>query len=146
MPDAILLPGLKPFIGKHCETTALKRVLDYHKLFLSEEMLLGLGGGIGFIYWYMKQMPSPFIGCRNGKVPDFLITACQRIGAKVTIFETSSSKRGYEELKELLRHDEPAIVYGDMAYLPYLSGSSPLWWSYVCRLRFGRGKRHSPYL
>ena len=37
------------FGGKHCETSALKNVLDFHGLSLSEEILFGLGGGIGFI-------------------------------------------------------------------------------------------------
>ena len=114
-----MLERFKPFIGKYCETTALKRVLDYHGLSLSEEMLFGLGGGIGFIYWYMKNMPSPFIGGRNGKVAEFAVTACRRLGAEVTVMETASARRGYEELKALLRDGEPAVVYLDMAYLPY---------------------------
>jgi len=54
MPERLMLEGFKQFVGKHCETTALKRVLDYHGIYLSEEMLLGLGGGIGFIYWYLR--------------------------------------------------------------------------------------------
>ncbi len=121
MSERIILEGFKPFVGKHCETTALKRVLDYHGLSLSEEMLLGLGGGIGFIYWYAKLMPSPFIGGRWGKGTDFPISICRRIGAEVSVMETSSPKRGYEELEGLLRAGEPAVVYGDMVYLPYLA-------------------------
>jgi asparagine synthetase A len=50
MSEEIVLEAFKPYIGKHCETTALKRVLDYHELSLSEEMPLGLGGGISLIY------------------------------------------------------------------------------------------------
>jgi len=121
MAEKLVTKGLEPFIGKHCETTALKRVLGYHGLSLSEGMLLGLGGGVGFIYWYMKMMTSPFIGGRSGKGADFPTNICRRIGADVTISETSSSKRAYEELKALLRDDEPAVVYGDMAYLPYFA-------------------------
>lgn len=121
MSQVIAPEKFKPFIGKHCETSALKRVLDYHGLSLSEEMLFGLGGGIGFIYWYMKLMPSPFIGGRNGKVGNFLANACRRIGTDVTISETASPKKGFEELKELLSSGEPVVVYGDMAYLPYLA-------------------------
>ncbi|MFC2059865.1 BtrH N-terminal domain-containing protein [Chloroflexota bacterium] len=121
MMETLVVRGLGSFAGKHCETTALKRVLSYHGLSLSEEMLLGLGGGIGFIYWYMKRMPSPFVGGRSGKNTDFSTNICRRIGAEVTIVETSGSKRGYEELKTLLRDDEPAVVYGDMAYLPYFA-------------------------
>ena len=121
MSVKLALEKFKPFVGKHCETTALKRALDYHGLSLSEEMLLGLGGGIGFIYSYMKMMPSPFIGSRYGKGTDFPINICKRIGAEVTIIETSSAKKGYEELKALLRTGEPAVVYVDMVYLPYLA-------------------------
>ena len=121
MPERLVIQGLKEFTGKHCETTALKRVLDYHDFSLSEEMLFGLGGGVGFIYWYMKLMPSPFIGTRNGKIPDFLINACKRIGADMTAVETTSPKKGYEELKALLSTGEPAIIYGDIAYLPYFA-------------------------
>jgi len=121
MGERLVIEGLKPYIGKHCETTALKRVLEYHGLSLSEEMLLGLGGGISFIYWYIKMMPSPFVGGRYGKGPDFPKDICQRIGGDATAVETASAKKGYEELKSLLGAGEPAVVYGDMAYLPYFA-------------------------
>ena len=121
MPGKFIVKGLEPFIGKHCETTALKRVLDYHGLSLSEEMLLGLGGGIGFIYWHMKGMPAPFVGGRSGKDTDFVANICHRIGAEVTVMETASAKKGYAELKALLSTGEPVVVYGDMAYLPYFA-------------------------
>lgn len=81
MAERLMLEGFKPFVGKHCETTALKRVLDYHGLSLSEEMLLGLGGGIGFIYWYTRMMPSPFVGGRSGKGTNFPTNICRRTGA-----------------------------------------------------------------
>jgi hypothetical protein len=119
MPDKIILEGFEKFIGKHCETTALKHVLVYYGLKISEEMLLGLGGGPGLFYWATKNMRTPFIGTRNGKGPDFLIKACRRVGADVSVFESSSSKKAYQELKTMLRCGMPAIVYGDMAYLTY---------------------------
>ena len=43
MTAKILTERFKLFSGKHCETTALKRALDYHGLSLSEEMLFGMG-------------------------------------------------------------------------------------------------------
>ncbi|MBL7062132.1 MAG: lantibiotic ABC transporter, partial [Dehalococcoidia bacterium] len=45
MAEKLILEGFKPFVGKHCEPTAVRRALDYHGLTLSEETLLGLGGG-----------------------------------------------------------------------------------------------------
>ncbi|MDP2895153.1 MAG: BtrH N-terminal domain-containing protein [bacterium] len=120
-PETIVIADFKPSGGKHCWTTALKNVLDYHGLNLSEEMLFGLGGGIGFIYWYMKFMPAPFIGTRYGKGTDPLVNTCERIGASATLVETGSDKRGYEELKEMIRNGEPVLVFVDMAYLPYMA-------------------------
>jgi hypothetical protein len=115
---------LKDFIckgGKHCQTTAMKGILDYSGYPLSEEMLLGLGGGIGFIYWYIKFMPAPFIGGRNAKPEDFTLNICKRIGAKASLSQTSSKSKGYEELKNVLRIGKPAYLFVDMAYLPYLA-------------------------
>jgi len=119
--EKLMVRGFRQFGGKHCMTTALKNLFDYHGLHLSEEMLFGLGSGAGFIYWYMKRMPSPFIGTRYGKINDSLINTCKRIGAEATIFQTTSAAKGYEELKKLLREGEPAFVLGDMAYLPYFA-------------------------
>lgn len=121
MPERLVIQGFKQFVGKHCETSALKRVFDRHGLSLSEEMLLGLGGGVGFIYWYTKQMPSPFIGGRYSSGTGFPRSICQRIGANMTVFETSSPKKAHEELKAILRNGEPAVAYGDIAYLPYFA-------------------------
>lgn len=67
MVERVILPDFHQFGGKHCQTTALRNSLSYQGLDFTEEMLLGLGGGIGFIYWYMKRMPAPFIGARHGK-------------------------------------------------------------------------------
>ena len=60
--ERIVLEDYRHLGGKHCQTTAIKGILNYKGIDLSEEMLLGLGGGLGFIYWYMKMMPTPFIG------------------------------------------------------------------------------------
>lgn len=121
MAERIVLEGFNRFGGQHCQTTALKSCLGYLGLDLSEEMLLGLGGGIGFIYWYMKKMPAAFVGGRAGKDEDFLANACSRLGIKARLLKTSSRKKADEELKGILRQGKPAFVFVDMAYLPYLA-------------------------
>lgn len=121
MDERFVIEDFNLFGGKHCQTATLKKILEYHGLHLSEEMLFGLGGGIGFIYWYTKRMPAPFIGTRGGKREDFLLDVCKRIGVEVSITQTTSPIKGDEELKKLLHGGEPAIVFVDMAYLPYFA-------------------------
>jgi hypothetical protein len=119
--DATMIAGFKPSAGKHCWTTALKNILDHHGLHLSEEMFFGLGGGAGFIYWYMKLMAAPFIGTRYGKGTEPLLATCRRLGAEATLIETGSADKGHAELTKQLRDGEPALVFVDMAYLPYMA-------------------------
>ena len=120
--ERLVIEDFDCFGGKHCQTTALRHILEHHGLHLSEEMLLGLGGGIGFIYWYMKQMPAPFVGGRfGGKYEEFMINICKRIGGSAHLFHTTSVKKGHEELKTMLRSGEPVYIYADIAYLPYMA-------------------------
>lgn len=121
MEEKLVIKDFKTIGGNHCQTTALQHLLNHRKLKISEDMLLGLGGGIGFIYWYMKLMPAPFVGGRNGNVEEFILNAVNGIGGKAEIFQTTSQKKGYEELKNILRNGDPAYVFVDMAYLTYLA-------------------------
>jgi hypothetical protein len=120
--EKLILEDFNSFGGKHCQTTALKTILDYHDLHLSEELLFGLGGGISFIYWYMKKMPYPMVGGRfGGRHEEFLTNICKRIGGDASLFQTTSTKKGYITLKDMLRSGEPVYTYVDMAYLPYMA-------------------------
>ncbi len=120
MPEKLIIEDYTHHSGHHCWTTSLKNAFAFHGIDLSEEMFFGLQAGAGFMYWYMKMMLSPFIGTRTGKT-ESLIKVCERIGGGATLFETSSAKRGYDELKKILRDGEPAFVFTDMALLPYLA-------------------------
>lgn len=121
MKETLVLKDFTCSGGKHCQTTAMKAVLDYSGIHLSEDMLLGLGGGIGFIYWYMKLMPAPFVGGRNAKPEEFTVNICKRIGAQASLLQTASKNKGYEELKNILRAGNPAYIFVDMVYFPYLA-------------------------
>jgi hypothetical protein len=121
MAEKITIDGFRTLGGKHCWTTSVRHSLECNDLHLSEEMLFGLGGGISFFYWYMKMMPAPFIGGRyGGKDSEPIINTFRRIGGDARISETSSAKKGHEELKAALGSGETPIVFVDMAYLPYV--------------------------
>ncbi len=122
--------GISPFDncpaldGYHCQTNSLAKIFHYHKKPLSEDMLLGLGAGMGFIYWHMKGSPESgfgdyvFIGGR-GNTKDFFQDLGQRTGAKIVEKTTTSVKKAESVLVQKLRHKEPMMVYGDMGFLPW---------------------------
>lgn len=111
--------GFSYFGGRHCETASLQKVLRHHALLVSEELLFGLGGGIGFAYWQSKGMSRPFIGARNGKFPDFTVRMGAALGQRIEVQRTSSQRRAYDNLMHELALGRPVICYGDIFFLPY---------------------------
>jgi hypothetical protein len=65
--------GIEPFEncpsldGYHCQTNSLAKIFYHFNCPLSEDMILGLSAGMGFIYWKMKMKTGyyVFIGGRE---------------------------------------------------------------------------------
>jgi uncharacterized protein DUF4872/butirosin biosynthesis protein H-like len=116
-------PGFATYPTHHCVTGSLKHIYDYHGFPVSEELLLGLGRGLGFVYFHIKGT-DPFYGGRaNVARPGeegLEKTAGRRTGVAVESHATSSARTAQATLRELLEADVPVLVYLDMAFLPYL--------------------------
>jgi len=106
--------------GYHCQTNSLAKIFHYNKHPLSENMLLGLGSGMGFIYWKMKMGASTwvFIGGR-GNNKDFFDDIGKRTGVRINSISTSSVKKAELSLLEKLEKKIPVMVFGDMGFLPW---------------------------
>ncbi|MFF2910183.1 BtrH N-terminal domain-containing protein [Paenibacillus sp. NPDC057934] len=122
--DKVVLNDFFHIKGKHCETTSLMKVLNDMGYSYDEDFLFGLAGGIGFVNWYSKGMQNPFVGCRNGKFPDFLNKLCSRLQIEMELTTTSSCNKSEKQVWELLLQGKPAIVYGNIAELPYFKSNS----------------------
>jgi hypothetical protein len=120
MKRDLVIDGFETLGGKHCWSASARSVLNFHGIKLSEEMTFGLSGGLSFIYWYGKGMPAPFVGGRYGKGNEPIADTFRRIGGSTLVKETSSSKSAEKDLLDSLERSEPAIVFVDMAYLPYM--------------------------
>ncbi len=106
--------------GYHCQTNSLAKIFHHYQHPLSEDMLLGLGSGMGFIYWEIKmgQEKYVFLGGR-GNNKDFFSDLGKRTGVKIRSVSTSSAKRAQDALLEKLAKKEPVMVFGDMGFLPW---------------------------
>ena len=103
--------------GYHCVTNSLAKIYHHNSHPLTEDMLLGLGAGMGFIYWSPKG-GYPFVGGR-ANTKGFYTDLGDRTGVQITESSTASEKRAEAALVERLKRREPVMMTGDMGYLPW---------------------------
>lgn len=103
---------------QHCETTALGVLLRHRGVDLSEPMLFGLGAGLSFVYWDAKSLGFPFLG---GRVKPFELTRnlAVRLGLELREQETSSPRKGWENVASALDAGHPVGLQLDSYHLEY---------------------------
>lgn len=112
------LPGFQHFTTHHCVTGSMQHVYVYNEHDISEEMLLGLGAGVSFSYWHFKGQ-APFIGGRGGFKPPMEELTGQRTGVKIEMHTTTSVRKAYMTLLQMLEAGQPVMIQCDMGFLPY---------------------------
>jgi hypothetical protein len=115
-------PGFEHFTTQHCETGSLRHIYAFNGYPISEEMLLGLGAGVGFIYWQMKGT-LPILGGRaNVERPGsegLEKSTGRRTGVRIETLRTGSGQKAEKALIEQLSQKQPVMLMVDMGYLPY---------------------------
>jgi len=114
------LAGFKSLETHHCVTGSMRHVYGYNDHPISEEMLLGLGDGVGFVYWHMKGT-DPFLGGRGNGRPGqgFETCAGERTGVLIKEHTTASARKAEQSLLALLDAGQPVMLQVDMGFLPY---------------------------
>ena len=114
------LTGFKSLQTHHCVTGSMRHVYAFNGCDVSEELLLGLGEGVGFMYWQAKGQP-PFLGGRASPKPSMEELAGQRTGVQIQIQRTDSSRKARQSLLEMLAAGQPVMLGVDMGFLPYFN-------------------------
>jgi hypothetical protein len=120
------MPEVKPFNncpaldGYHCQTNSLAKIYHFFNHSISEDMLLGLGAGMGYIYWKMKtgDEDSVFIGGR-GNNKNFFQDVGKRTGVTITVKSTTSLRKAQTTLLDSMKAEQPVMLFGDMGFLPW---------------------------
>lgn len=131
--SARILTNYRPGGGIHPETATLANALAYQGATAphtgkpwSEEMLFGIGGGIGigYILWEFKNQAHPILTMgfqhRWNYPREFVGTLLDRIDARHRFFETGGAKTAQKNLETVLAEGYPAICWVDQGLLPYL--------------------------
>lgn len=110
-------PNCPALDGYHCQTNSLAKIYHHYHHPLSEDMLLGLGSGMGFIFWHQKGT-YPFIGGR-ANLKSFYNDTGKRTSVRIEVKTTSGNRKAENRLMELLNKQTPVMMYGDMGMLPW---------------------------
>jgi mRNA degradation ribonuclease J1/J2 len=66
VPQVAPFEGCPSLDGYHCQTNSLAKIFYHARHPLSEDVLLGLGAGMGYIYWQMKMGKEKFVPIVTG--------------------------------------------------------------------------------
>ncbi len=111
------IEGFISLPGNHCISNSFHKIYKFYSHPLSEEMIFGLGGGPGFLYWHTKDI-LPFFGGR-GNMKNFDKDLSLRTGVNIVSKTTTSNKKAESVLSEMLGNSQPVMLYADMGYLDY---------------------------
>ncbi len=137
------------FGGKDTETGALKNVLEHQGILAphtrepySEELLFGIGGGLGFAYFlFEKNGAHPIhlgtrIHTRETDRPEFFLNIARRIGLRFRVQNSSSASAAEANLKRHLQQGQTPIVSADPQRLPLAGLHVPVN-AYYCLVVYG---------
>jgi len=119
---ARMVPGYRHVPGNHCGSTALRNLLSFHGLEMSEEMALGLGAGVSFYYVVLEgSSPSRFTNGRTGRLEEQFV---ELTGAPLRLATFDDPDAAWDEARGTVDAGRPAILITDLYYLDHYGTSA----------------------
>jgi len=121
VPD---VPGFVHTPGNHCGSTALRNLLAFHGVEISEEMAFGLGAGAGFYYLAMEDAsPSRWFNGRTARLEE---SFRELTGAALELrtFAAEDGEGAWGAAREEVDAGNPALLLTDIYYLDHYGNSA----------------------
>jgi hypothetical protein len=117
-----MVPGYRHIPGNHCGSTALRNLLDFHGLHVSEEMAFGLGAGACFYYVVLdRQSPSRFTNGRAARLEENFV---ELAGVPLELETDEDPERSWEQARAVVDSGRPALLLTDLYYLDHYGKSA----------------------
>lgn len=115
--EEYLIKKFKHRIGTHCISTALMNILNNYGIGMSEELVVGIGSGLGFTYIRGKRVCDFLV---FGRSDDLEMNFAQNFNLKCIAHQHSDSKLAWEKAKILIQKNIPILVDVDASRLKYI--------------------------
>src|SRR5215211_7133338 len=117
-----MVPGYRHVPGNHCGSTALRNLLAFHGLEISEEMALGLGAGVAFYYVVLDGgSPSRFTNGRVGKLEEQFV---ELTGVGLRMQTADDPDQSWRLAREVVDSGRPAVLLSDLYHLDHYGKSA----------------------
>jgi Butirosin biosynthesis protein H, N-terminal/Domain of unknown function (DUF4872) len=119
-----VVPGFVHTPGNHCGSTALRNLLGFHGVEISEEMAFGLGAGAGFYYLALEDgSPSRWFNGRTARLEE---SFRELTGAALELrtFAEEDGAAAWEAARETVDAGSPALLLTDIYYLDHYGNSA----------------------
>jgi hypothetical protein len=122
MSAATMVPGYRHVPGNHCGSTALRNLLAFHGLEMTEDMAFGLGAGACFYFIPMDgSSPSRFTNGRTSRLEEQFVDLT---GAPLELDTFESADESWSAAQEAVREARPALLLSDLYYLDHYGKSA----------------------
>jgi hypothetical protein len=118
------VPGFVHIPGNHCGSTALRNLLGFHGVELSEEMAFGLGAGACFYYLAMDDSsPSRWFNGRTARLEE---SFRELTGAALELrtFPREDGEAAWSAARDTIDSGNPALLLTDIYYLDHYGNSA----------------------
>jgi hypothetical protein len=119
---ATMVPGFVHVPGNHCGSTALRNLLAFGGVEMSEEMAFGLGAGACFYYVALdEQSPSRFTNGRTSRLEEEFTDLT---GSGVRLQRFAEPGEAWEAARSSVDAGRPALLLTDLYYLDHYGRSA----------------------
>jgi hypothetical protein len=116
------VPGYVHTPGHHCGSTALRNLLAFHGVAISEEMAFGLGAGAGFYYLALDGIsPSRWF---NGRTAVLEESFRELTGAALELRRFDEDGPAWEAARAEVDAGRPVLLLTDLYYLDHYGNSA----------------------
>lgn len=103
--------------GLHCGSSAMRNLLAFRGVSLSEAMCFGLGSGAGFLY--VPHQPVPPGLAFHGRIMEMEKELCDALSIPFPERVEESADAGWENARGAVLSGHPVLISTDLAYLDY---------------------------